>query len=378
MAEKSQYAVLRSFLESDPNNPSLLVDVAYAASEEGDFQFAVDCFVTLDGLKPLSGALANAAGIAALRTNRGDLAKKWHIAAAGTDGVEDVALNFNVAYSLALSGDFDEALKYLGAEETGELPQAALLDLQIHHQLGKFQNAQIKMEAYLDKYPNYQPLHAAASVLAMDLDRPKLALEAALKAGDHPDALTTLGTLRLAENEVDDADAAFEKALATGDRNPRAQIGKGMVSLARGLYRDAAESMDAGASQFGDHLGSWIAAGWAYALHDDLATARDRFERAKSIDDTFGEAHGSLAVLDFLAGDMEAARRGAKVARRLDPSSFSGSLALILLAQLEGKPRQAREILQRALSTEVLPNGKTLQRAILQTVTGLPGKQLRD
>ncbi len=368
MAEQSRYEALKTFLKDDPHNPSLLADVADAATKEGDIAFALECFETLHSVDVLTGGLANSAGIVAMRAGRQDLAQQWYAAATEGGNAQDVALDFNIAYSMALDGDFEGAIDKLGPEVIEALPQAALLDLQIHHQLGLFEQAEAKMETYFEKYPDYGPLQAAVSVLAMDVDRPELARTAAQNAGDHPDALTTLGTLSLAEHKVDYADAAFEKALATGHKNPRALVGRGMVALARGQNQSAAEALDKGAEQFGDHLGSWIAAGWAYALANDLQTARARFERAKSIDDTFGEAHGSLAVLDFLAGDIEGAQRGAKVGRRLDPQSFSSALVQILIARSQGKAEMAEAILESALSTEVLPNGQTLRDAILGSV----------
>lgn len=360
---------LSEFLESDPENPALLRDVAETALEANECKMAASVFKRLDAVEPLEGDVANLAGIAAMRAGDQEGAREWY-AVAEKAMPEDSGLRFNQAWSLALSGDFSASADLLDEDITKQLPQAAMLDMQIAHELGEFEDAEAKMDAYIALHPDYPPLQAAASVLAMDVDRPDLAREAALKGGDHPDAVTTLGTLELGEFNVDRAEAQFAQALATGHKNPRAEIGLGLVALARKDYTGAATAIDKGAEQFGDHLGSWIAAGWSYLLADDKEKARERFQKALDTDDTFGEAQGSLAVMDILDGDLEAGQRKASVALRLDRESFSASLASILTANAKDDPETAQRILERALQTSVLPGGETLEQAIVQSMAG--------
>lgn len=61
-----------------------------------------------------------------------------------------------------------------------------------------------------------------------------------------------------------------------------------------------------------------------------------------------------------MEGDLEAAKRRAAVARRLDPRAFSGALAAMLIEQTEGNAEAARRIFQLATSQPILPNGATL------------------
>ncbi|MEL7198087.1 MAG: hypothetical protein AAGL10_07205 [Pseudomonadota bacterium] len=186
--------------------------------------------------------------------------------------------------------------------------------------------------------------------------------------GDHPDALTTLGSLNLGEHELDEAEAQFEQALATGHTNPRAQIGRGLVALVRQDYAKAAADIDEGAAQFGEHLGSWIAAGWAHLLAGDQERARERFETALETDDTFAESHGALAVMDVLAGDMEGAQRKAEIAIRLDRASFGAALAGVLMANAKGDGETAQKIFRQAMDVSVLQGGQTLEQAIIHSV----------
>ncbi|MEO1220580.1 MAG: tetratricopeptide repeat protein [Pseudomonadota bacterium] len=358
---------LTQFLESDPDNPALLRDVAETAMEANDCALASSTLKRLHEVEPLEGETANLAGIAAMRAGDQEAAREWYQLAEKAMP-DDSGLMFNKAWSLALSGEFNASAELLSEDVTKALPQAAMLDMQIAHELGEFEDAEAKMDAYIALHPDYPPLQAAASVLAMDVDRPDLAREAALRGGNHPDAVTTLATLDLGEFKVDQAEAQFTQALSTGHKNPRAEIGMGLVALARQDYTGAAQSIDKGAEQFGDHLGSWIAAGWSYLLAGDNEKARERFQKALDTDDTFGEAQGSIAVMDILEGDLEEGQRKAQVALRLDRESFSASLASILIANSKDDPETAQRILERALQTSVLPGGETLEQAIVKSM----------
>ena len=122
--------------------------------------------------------------------------------------------------------------------------------------------------------------------------------------------------------------------------------------------------LDKGAEMFGDHLGSWIAAGWAYLLAGEHEQARDRFERARQIDPNFAESHGSLAVMDVLAGDSESAQRRMEVALRLDRACFSGAFAQMLMASAAGDAGAAQRIADIALKQPLDDKGRTIADAL--------------
>ncbi|WP_160778083.1 tetratricopeptide repeat protein [Parerythrobacter jejuensis] len=358
---------LADFLKADPENPALLADCAQAALEADQPADATAFFKRLEAIEPLAGGDANAAGIAAMRSGDQQAAQLW-FAKALDDNLGDPGLRFNIAWSKALAKDFEGAAEMLEADVVEALPQAAMLDLQIEHELGHFDEAAGKMHAYLEKFPDYGPLQAAASVLAMDVDDPDLARAAAEKGGDHPDALTTLATLDLGDRKLDDARGQYEKALATRPFNPRAEIGLGLVDLAEGNAQNAATRLDKGAEQFVDHLGTWIAAGWAHFIGGDLDAARDRFETALKHDDTFGEAHGSLAVIELLQGDTESAERRIEVAKRLDREAFSTALAAMLWEQSQGNQEKAEQIFRIASQQPIMPNGSTLMDELIKAL----------
>jgi Tfp pilus assembly protein PilF len=345
---KQKLGRLLAYLETDPGNATLLRDCAESAIAAGDMAAANDCFDRLEQASGLSEAEAGMAGIAAMRGGRVgraiDLFRQLSEA-----HPDDPALRFNLAWSLALDKQFEPAQALLGKELTASLPQAAMLDLQISHERGDFEGAADRIAAYLDAHGDYAPLQAAVSVLAMDLDREDLARQAALAGGDHPDALATLGALTLGDGDPAGARELLERALAANPRSPRALIALGLSNLSLGATGEALRMVDQGAELFEDHLGSWIAAGWAHLVAGDPHTAEERFATAMRLDANFAECHGSLATLAALKGDRAAAEHAIGVALRLDRQCFSARFAQLVLAGSDGDSELAGRILEAAL-----------------------------
>lgn len=362
-AAPSRYLFLADLLGQDPDNLALLADTAEAAFAEERFDVAQDLIERRSRLAPLAPQEQHLAGLIAMRQ------LDWPRAAAIYDallasGADAPPVRFNLAWSLAMAKRFEDALDAIDDTTSMALPQAAQLEVQLLHQLGAFDRAIDRARLLIEVHPDHRGLNAIVSTLAIDIEDSALASHTAQKAGDHPDALVTLGTLALGEDDPETATRLFEAALARAPEAPRAWIGRGLTRLLGGDKQEAARDLDKGAEMFGTHLGSWIAAGWAYALAGDRTTARARFEKALAIDDRFGEAHGSLAVIELLDGQVEEAKRRTEVALRLDREGFSAALASVLLAAGEGKTDRATRIFETALHTPIGANGKTLAQAL--------------
>jgi tetratricopeptide (TPR) repeat protein len=360
---ESRLARLISYLHSDPANRALLADAAEAALDENRPQDALDLLSRSEALGPLPPRETNLRGVAALQLRLYDRAAAAFesLVAAGVDGG---AIRSNLAWARAMAGDREGALALLGDGTGSEVPDAAMLEVQLLHDRGDFEAAAAKARLYLDRHPDHPGLNAAASVLALDVEDAELAARAARAGGDHPDALTTLGTLALGSDRPETARDLFDRALAQNEGVPRAWIGRGLSRMLSGDKAGAPADIDRGAEMFGDHLGSWIAAGWAHFVAGDIETARRRFETALSLDATFGETHGSLAVVDLLQGRVEDGRKKAETALRLDRESASAAFARTLLAAGAGKEREARRIFEAALETPVDRQGRTLGQAM--------------
>lgn len=359
----SRFATLQALLAHDPGNVRLLADTAEAAFGEDQFEAAEALIVRHQAIAPLPPETQNLAGLVAMRLQAWDrAAERFEVLMA--EGADAPAVRFNLAWSLAMAKRFDEALPLLDEATSAALPQAAQLEVQLLHEFGDFDRAAERGRALIVLHADHRGLNAAVSTLAIDVEDVELAAVCARRAGDHPEALTTLGTLALAEDKPEVAEPLFDAALARNPQAARAWVGRGLARLLTGDKTVAAQEIDRGAELFGTHLGSWIAAGWAYLIAGDRATARVRFETALALDDTFAESQGSIAVIDLLEGRTEEARKRTMTALRLDRQSFSAALASMLLAAGAGDREKARHIFETALNTPIDFNGRTVAQSI--------------
>lgn len=354
---------LLPLLDSDPENLALLSDAAETALAEQKPEVAAELLERYARIEPLPPRETSLAGLAALQTKQFDRAVEY-FGRLLDSGETDPALRFNLAWASAMNKDSDRALQLVDDDLARALPQAAMLQVQILHERGEFEDAARRAREYVELHPTYEPLMATVSVLALDVDDEALAAACAAKGGDHPDALSTLGTLALGEERATEAVDLFDRALERNQQVPRAWVGRGLARLLTGANPEAAADIDRGAEMFGDHLGSWIAAGWAHFVNKDMAAARARFETALELDPNFAETHGSLAVLDLMEGNSEGAREKSEIALRLDRQCYSAALARSLLAAGEGNRETARRIYDAAIETPVDGSGRTIAQAL--------------
>ena len=351
------------YLKSDPNNLSLLSDTAELALEESYSDIALELLMRYANETDLPIKEQGMAGLAAMKSK--DFEKACNFYEGLMESGEDAPpIRFNLAWSQSMLKNFNRAMEVLDEETLSSLPQAAMLHLQILHQMGEFDVATEKAHEYFKNGSEDSGLNAAISVLALDIEDIDLARSTALKAGEHPDALTTLGTLALGDDKGDEALELFDRAMKINPHGPRTWIGKGLAHLIKGENDEALKNIDQGAKMFGTHIGSWIAAGWAHFVKNDIDGARERFEHALSIDPNFSESHGSLAVIDVMEGNLEKARTGVKTAMKLDKECFSAALAQVLMLSSNGNEEQAKQIFERAINTPIDDSGRTIAKSM--------------
>lgn len=345
-----------SYLQQDPCNSALLADAFDAALGAADLPLAKTLLARLASADPEASGNRGRAGLLAMHERRFDDAVSDFEA---MQTVEDSPeLRFNMAWSLAMLGRKSEAEAMLDEQCVTQLASAAMLRVQLLHELGDFDGAAELAHALQGLHGRDPGFAAAVSVLALDVEDLELARSSAVAGGDHPDAIATCGMLLLNDASPERALDAFDRALAIRSHHPRAWVGRGLAKLVRLDAASAAADLDKGAEQFGDHIGSWLAAGWAYCVSGDHLAARERFERALAIDENFAESHGSIAAIDALTGRRHEARRGIAITLRLDRNCFSAALAQVLL--LQDEPQKAQAIIARALSEPLNASGLTI------------------
>lgn len=363
---------LRGFLEHDPANLQLLAAAAAAAADEGDLKAAGQLLERYEVLAPLSPALVNLKGLAAISDQRfAEAAVLFEDLLAGEGAAP--ALKFNLAWCRAMLGDHAAALELLDEEVIALVPRAASLKVQALHHLGRPEDALAEGTSLADRYPDDLALMGALATAALDAEDMEAARRYAERAGDGPEGRSILGLLALGEGDVAGSSQLFDQAISAEPGNARALIGKGLGLLAQGQPAAAADLLEQGAGVFGDHLGSWVAVGWARFAQGDYAASRATFDKALALDDTFAESHGALAVLDIIAGDLESAARRSDVALRLDRQCLSAALAKSLIAASGGDAERAERIRNLALGQPIGPGGETLAQAMARfAATGRP------
>ena len=364
-SDRTQLEQLLGYLKVDPQNVALLEDTAQAAAMCHDVPTTSAMVERLKALGPLSPAMRALHGRLLMGSGRFDEAV--HLYRGLLEQLpDDTGAKSSLAWALVQIGQNEAALIHLDEDTVAVWPQAAELRLRLLHSTGAFEQAEAELNSLLTFHPKHESLLAAASVLAIDLENPEVARDLALRAGDQPDAHATLGLLSLDGAEIEAADNQFDRALQQKPDLARAWIGKGLVAMARNAPQDALKPLQRGAEIFGDHLGSWIALGWAELLSGDQAGAERTFHHALDLDRNFAESHGSLAVIEALKGNFDTARRGVETAMRLDSSSFAAVFASVLIASAQGKEDAAQRIFDRALDTPIQANGPSLRDMISQ------------
>ena len=356
MAEKNQLDRLLGYLAADPGNPALLIEAIETALAVPALDVAERLIAQLGDLRP--GSFEAGFFAATLAMNRRDFARAAELLGPLVVSGAPPNARFNLAWSKAMIGEKPQALELLDPETTGEIATAAMLRTQLLHEAGEFETAIEFGKEALERFPDDAGLNSAMATLALDLEDGELARACAARGGEHPEALAAIGVLDLQDGDPGKARVQFDRSIAIREHNPRAWVGRGLTKLVEHDPAGAASDIDRGAQQFGDHIGSWIAAGWAHYLGGNLDAAAQRFERAYAIDPNFAESHGSLAVIDAARGNRESAQLRMATAFRLDRQCFSAVLAKIMLEA--GDPAAAQALIEKAFNTPLGESGMTV------------------
>ena len=301
-------AQLLGFLETDPRNLSLLSDAAEAALAEGQAETALALLERYEQLASLRPRETNLRGLAFLQLKDYAAAERT-LSTLGAEGAADPALRFNRAWCRAMTGDNASALAFLDEATVTALPQAAALQIELQHDSGLFDEAWENAKLHTQRFPNHAGVLSVASVIALDMEEPQFAREAALGAGNQPRALATLGILALGETRNAEAHQLFTRALESDPNSPRAWLGKGLAELSAGAQAEGAEHIRHGAELFKEHWGAGSPPDGPISCSTICQKRASVFENAYALDRNFAETIGSLAVLSVFEGDAASAKR---------------------------------------------------------------------
>lgn len=357
--QPSRFERLLTYVEADPKNLQLLSDAADAAAEEGRFEEAVGLVERHAALAPAPARLINILGLAAMQDNRFEDAAG--IFQSLSDATDDVGARYNLAWAKDRLGAHEAVAALLDDRVLERFSAARAMKVRALHHLDRLDEALALGEDFTSDDAD---LSGALATAALDADRLDRARDWALKGASTSEGQSTLGMLALAEEREDEAAAHFEQALKVRPDSARSLLGLGLIQLERDEPAKGAALLDQSAQAFGDHLGAWVAAGWAHLVAGDRVQSRARFEKALEIDDTFAEAQGAIALVDLLDGQTEAASRRAETALRLDRNALGGLLVKSLLLEAQGDTAMAERVRAIGMNAPIGPNGRTVAQSL--------------
>jgi len=347
---------LAAWADHDPLNPILLCDLldellVHGLADEATARLAV----TPGSVRHLPGVRFREARCALMR---GDIHAAISVLQPLMDqsGEVPAGVGHDLAYAQFVIGQYDQALHTL-ASVHGQADDAvalALLKARILHRQKKVEAA-LEALALVDasqcpRAAEVEGLRALLWLDAGDLTQAGACADKALDADpDQHEGGVVRGTLALWSQQLDESAAILERVVALHPESGRAWLGLGQVQLLRGNVPVARVRLERSVHEMPDHIGTWHALAWCQLLEGDLAGAKHSFDKAFTLDRTFGETHGGFALVHALRGERKEAEESIKRAMRLDSQGRSARYAQSLLLLDDGRTDDARVIVATIL-----------------------------
>ncbi len=354
----------RQFLQQDPDNINIISELIDIELQLGHFEqvqvllsAGLTKFPDNTGLKfkQASFYLATAQQEQAIRQLQ-DLLDA---------GVHAPAVYFNYAYAALLNNDPELAQQQLAQITDIELlPDYNILLSRVQHHLGDMENAIRSAHAQLNAQPENAEALGHLALLYLDTLQHQQAAQALEKSPLNREALITMGSVALDEQDIVQARGYFELAVKEHANAGRAWSGMGLVKMAEMDLVGAIEDLTLAVKYMPEYIGTWHALAWAQIMQQELDAAEQSFQAALDIDRIFGETHGGLAVVAVMRGDLEDAERKARIGLRLNPQSFAARFAQSLLTQHSGDQAAAVKQIEAILASEIMPGCGKLQDAL--------------
>ncbi len=359
---RSRLERLLAFHNSDPSNIGLLseaIEAAYDAHEHATCDKLLDHLATL---QPLSDEQINLRGLNAIA--QGHFAEASAIFESLSASTGNLGAFFNLAYAKAMKGDYAGASTLLNDKVLAGQPLAIPLKMQTLHHLGQLEDM-IELGKQNAEHPQVgEEVCGLLATALLDQGDMEASRHYAGISCETASGHTVTGLLALDDAQDDAALHHFERALALQPQSGRANLGEGLAWLAKQQYARAAQSLQQAADLLATHAGTWVAAGWAHLLNEDVGRARICFEQAITLEPGFSEAVGGLAMVAIHEGDTAQAKHWADVALRLDRESLTGGAAQSLLLMQAGNAEAAQAAWQSVIQQPLGPEGKTVAAAL--------------
>ncbi len=350
------------FLELDPENALIMIQLGDIYHSLGEFRLAVDLFTRcLDANSNDSvsrGRLANVLLSEGRAAEAEPLLKSLL-----SESPEDATLNHNYGICLFALNKHEEAKSIFIPQQDhpaiGRSAQYYLASiLQIEDRVPDALNMvnsllREKEEAYLLGYK---------STLLYLLERLDEALEVAERVfvldEFNPDACSTLGTFYTEQLEFELAHKMFDRILRVSPGDVRGWHGLGILKMLKKDIPGAIESFERTTEMLPGSIAMWNTLAWAYFNARRYPDAEIAFSHVIDIDQSNPEGWGGTACAQAMQMHLDKADSSFKKAFRLDRHSFSALFAKSLIVSLRGNKDKGDQILTKVFEQPIRPGGE--------------------
>jgi tetratricopeptide (TPR) repeat protein len=361
----AKLARFTGYLQADPNNIPLLIDLGDLQQEAGLFGEALTSYQRAASLAPGNSDLGSRIASVHLAQHRfADAAAAYQVLLAS--GTPAPGLQHNYGLALFYQGQYLAAAAQFSAAASSGLSSPANVRYLAHcyHHLGELDKAVQVAEQWKAAGDNADG-QAYLSLLYLDAgasDKARANAEAALaEKPDNVDAHAVRGSLALEQLDIDTAQASFDKVLAQRPDYGRAWLGKGLAQLYKQEIGGALESLRRAAEYMPEQAATLLTLGWVQLIAGRANEAEHSFRRAAAIDSDYADAHGGLATVLVHQNRLDEARQELAAAEKLNPKDFGAGLAKSQMLRLQGQAQQAEQLMNGILDQQPQDGGPSLK-----------------
>lgn len=361
---EQQIAQYETYAEADPDNYLIWLTLGDLNHSISRLERAGECYARCLELSPDSAVVRGRMASLCITQHRFAEAEA-QLRAIIDSGETDPTLVHNLGVALFYQERWDEAeASFRRALDAGLNDPSTLSYLcKALHQQARFDEA---VDVCQDWVAAADTPESRGFLALFEMDRnnmakaEEIAAEVLASAPDDVNAANVMGNAALERQDINTADAHFQRMVQRQPDNARAWLGLGLASLYRGQHAEAVASLEKAMRLDPAHSGTVVALGWTLLSQQDFAGAEQVFRRAIDVDRNFSESHGGLAAALAFQNKTEEAKAEIRRARHLDPGGFGAEFAQSILLTARGERQNATKMLAELLERPPGPGQKPL------------------
>lgn len=354
----SQLERYLSFLQQDPKNHTLLLDISRSYLEQDELEQAQSYLDQAKKINP-PACLALQGFIYVKHAQLAQARASFQEALRYEDTAE---IRYYLGFILFLEQDLHAALEMLSTVDTSDYSEfACILKARILHQQGELVQAITLLEEHLQEYPNNAEAMGLLALIYFDTNEEQLAAQLSEKAlALNPDLYEPQIVelmLRVAERQATSEE--IQQLLKLYPQDSRLLFALGSVFMMEGSLEEAITYYQQTLELQPEFYDGHLALAWCYLLTDALHEAHEIYQNAVELSDHFADAWAGLAIIQAFNEDWEQTQLLIDKAQSLDAECFLIQIAKIMLLN-HTDPNQAQSDLFKIVHDEHLPVSQKL------------------